>query len=169
MSSYGHILLETWLWIFLFTQVVLIPAALQSMHLINSSSRSLTSESEMMSAFVCEWRQTRGKDNLTIITSAWNQIEEVRERSREKQRKWRKKTASVWPLFTLSPNKGGELNAATLEWPQITQRFVLLFVSLIPLYVDFRTPQRLFYCEEKEKHLSVGFPGRCADSNWEYL
>lgn len=79
--------------------------ALESICLINRGLQSLTSGSQLMSAFVWVWRQTKGKANPTIvIISAWNQIEEASERGRDRQRKWRKRTMGILAIMNGSNN-----------------------------------------------------------------
>lgn len=87
--------LEMWMRVFQFDQVFLIPAALESMRLINSSLLSLTPRSKLMSAFVWVRKQTIGKANLAIIIGALNQIEKAGEGGGERQRKWRKRTMGI--------------------------------------------------------------------------
>lgn len=129
MSSKRSISLEAWMWFFQFDQVFLIPPALESICLINSGLQSLTSESELMSAFVWVWRQTKGKANPTIIIiSAWNQIEEASERGRDRQRKWRKRTMGILAIIYRSGNNNiqikDEMNAAIADWLEIMPHFL---------------------------------------------
>lgn len=122
MSSRRSISLGARMWIFQFDQVFLIPPALESICLINRGLQSLTSGSELMSAFVWVWRQTKGKANPTIIIiiSAWNQIEEASERGRDRQRKWRKRTMGILAIIYSSNNNNiqikEEMNAAMADW-----------------------------------------------------
>lgn len=128
-SSQRSISLEAWMWVFQFDQVFLIPPALESICLINSGLPSLTSGSELMSAFVWVWRQTKGKANPTIIIiSAWNQIEEASERGRDRQRKWRKRTMGILAIIYRSGNNNiqikDEMNAAMADWLEIMAHFL---------------------------------------------
>lgn len=90
MSSRRSISLKARMWIFQFDQVFLIPPALESKCLINSGLQSLTSGSELMSAFVWAWRQTKGKANPTIIIimesdrgSEWERQRQTEEMKKE--------------------------------------------------------------------------------------
>lgn len=129
MSSQRSISLDAWMWSFQFDQVFLIPPALESICLINSGLQSLTSGSELMSAFVWVCGQTKGKANPTIIIiSAWNQIEEASERGRDRQRKWRKRTMGILAIIYRSGNNNiqikDEMNAATADWLEIMPHFL---------------------------------------------
>lgn len=130
MSSQRSISLEARTRIFQFDQVFLIPPALESICLINSGLQSLTSGSELMSAFVWVWRQTKGKANPTIIIiiGAWNQIEEASERGRDRQRKWRKRTMGILAIIYRSGNNNiqikDEMNAAIADWLEIMAHFL---------------------------------------------